>query len=87
MKRGCGGAVCGCGVSDGVCVVVKVKRGGYVKQVLLWVLIVVHPLPWCQWWQWKRVSVSVVVDCVVMVAGVVAVGAVGSPWLGHRQML
>ena len=86
MKRGCGGAVCGCGVNDGACVVVKVNQGGCVTKVLLWALIVVHPLPWCRWWQWERVSVSVVVECVVMVVDVVVVIVVGSLQLSHREM-
>ena len=59
--HGCGVVVCCCGESGGACGVVNRSRGEYVWKVVLCVLIVVHPLPWCLWWQWERVSVSVVV--------------------------
>ena len=84
VKRGCGGAVCGCGVSGGACVVVIVNRGGCVKKVLLWALIVVRPLPWCQGWQWERVSV--VVEYVVMVVDVADVIVVGMLQLSRQKM-
>ena len=60
-SHGYGVVVRGCGESDGACVVVNMSQGECVWMVVLCVLFVVHPLPWCPWWQWGRVSVSVVV--------------------------
>ena len=49
VSPGCDGAVCGCDVSDAAWVVVTLSGCKCVWKVVLFVLIVVHPLPWCLW--------------------------------------